>query len=451
MIQSKSFFYKIIVALFVICFVTSAPLQYADAVAANDLQNAIDAKTAEIQALQDQVNAYQAQVDSIDTQAKTLQSTLSGITKNQKALQTNLTVTGKKIEKTDLTIRQNENQIGDLGQSIKQNTSALSETIQSMQTSEEQTLLDFFLSRRTVSEFLRDVDDISQVQSKLKRQVVTMQQSKMSLESAQVSLAQKKAELQKLKGSLADQKQVIDAQATEKANLLSQTKSKESEYQKLLADTKAKVAQLSKELFDYESQLKFTINPNSLPAKGSEPLGWPLADVYVTQRFGKTVDSKRLYVSGSHSGVDFRAKVGTPVYAAADGVVEGVGNTDATCPKTSFGKWVFIRHNNGLATAYGHLSVIKAVEGQTVTKGDLIAYSGQSGHVTGPHLHLTVYAANGIDGEEGARVTSRPSTTCPGRTYRMPLAPTSAYLDPLLYLPHATASMFKDGSGETDE
>jgi murein DD-endopeptidase MepM/ murein hydrolase activator NlpD len=167
----------------------------------------------------------------------------------------------------------------------------------------------------------------------------------------------------------------------------------------------------------------------------------------ITQRFGKTVDARRLYVSGSHSGVDFRAAVGTPVYAAAAGTVEGVGDTDTTCPKASFGKWVFIRHTNGLATAYGHLSLIKATEGQKVAKGDLIGYSGNTGHSTAPHLHLTVYASNGVDGQEGARVTERASASCKGKVYRMPIAPTNAYLDPLLYLPKASASLFKDGKG----
>ncbi|MDB4984028.1 MAG: peptidase M23b [Patescibacteria group bacterium] len=418
---------------------------------ATDLQRSIDAKNAEIQALSAQVNAYQAQVDSIDGQAQTLQSTLNGIAKNQQKLKTNLNLTGKKIDRTALTIQENQNQIGDLGQGIERNASALSETVRSVYENDQKTLLGLMLTNSSVSDFLRDFDDLSQVQSKLKNQVVSMQDAKSSLEQSQVALAQKKSELQNLKGDLVDQKQVIDAQATEKATLLAQTKDQESQYQKLLSDTKARVAELNKELFDYESQLKFTINPNSLPAAGSSPLSWPLANPVVTQRFGKTVDAKRLYVSGSHSGVDFRASVGTAVYAAADGTVEGTGNTDLTCYKASFGKWVFIRHTNGLATAYGHLSVIKAATGQIVKAGDLIGYSGQTGHATGPHLHLTVYAANGVNGEKGARVDTVASNGCKGKNYTMPIAPTNAYLDPLLYLPHATNSMFKDGGGDSGE
>ena len=416
-----------------------------------DIQKSIDAKNAEIQALQQEVNQYQNQVSEIKNQANTLQGTLQVIGNNQKQLQKNLNLTSKKTEKTSLTIVQNQQEIGDLGRGISKNTQAISQTIRSLNQSDNQSILELLASTKSVSGFVQDVDQMLDVQSSLQGHVDGMQVAKKNLERAQQLLADRKKELEQLSGQLQDQKKIIDSQAQEKKILLIETKNKESTYQKLLEDRKKQIEALTAEVFDYESKLKFTLNPNSLPSSGSEPLAWPLTDVVVTQKFGKTVDARRLYVSGSHSGVDFRAAIGTPVYATADGTVEGVGNTDLTCPKASFGKWVFIRHKNGLATAYGHLSVIKATEGQQVSRGDLIGYSGQTGHATGPHLHLTVYASNGVDGQEGARVAERASASCRGKTYRMPIAPTNAYLDPLLYLPKTTSSMYKDGAQSSSE
>jgi murein DD-endopeptidase MepM/ murein hydrolase activator NlpD len=197
--------------------------------------------------------------------------------------------------------------------------------------------------------------------------------------------------------------------------------------QKILKEQLAKKTALEQEVRNYESQLKFILDPSKLPNAGV--LSWPLDDVYVTQLFGKTVAAKRLYASGSHSGVDFRASVGTPIKAMADGIILGTGDTDTTCPGASFGKWILIEHNNGLSSAYGHLSLIKVSSGTKVSRGEIIGYSGATGHVTGPHLHVTIYASSAV------KVETLPSKSCSGKTLTQPIAAVNAYLDPMYYLP----------------
>jgi murein DD-endopeptidase MepM/ murein hydrolase activator NlpD len=116
--------------------------------------------------------------------------------------------------------------------------------------------------------------------------------------------------------------------------------------------------------------------------------------------------------------------------SAAGGVVKGTGNTDLTCKGASWGQWVLIQHDNGLTTLYGHLSVIKVVKGQRVDVGDTIAYSGNTGASTGPHLHFTVYATDGV------KIGNLPSSACKGKVYTEPLlTEKGAYLNPLNYLP----------------
>ena len=226
-----------------------------------------------------------------------------------------------------------------------------------------------------------------------------------------------------------DQKAINAKTQAQKNSLLKSTKDQEANYQKLVATKQKTKKQLEADLNTYESQLKYVLNPKSIPSAGSSPFIWPLDKVVITQLFGKTESSGRLYVSGTHNGVDFGAPTGTPVKAMANGTVAGTGNADLACPGASYGNWVFIKYDNGLASVYGHLSLIKTSKGARVYTGDIVAYSGATGYATGPHLHVSVFPNDGVN------VNSFPSQACPGRTITIPTAAANAYLDPMLYLP----------------
>ena len=121
----------------------------------------------------------------------------------------------------------------------------------------------------------------------------------------------------------------------------------------------------------------------------SIPSGWPLEDTVITGRFGMRTHP----VSGArahHAGIDLRAQVNTPVYATADGIVEY-----ASAHKGSgYGKLLIIRHNYGFKTTFSHLNKFAVKYGDFVRKGDLIAYTGNSGLSNGPHLHYEVRYIN---------------------------------------------------------
>jgi murein DD-endopeptidase MepM/ murein hydrolase activator NlpD len=211
-----------------------------------------------------------------------------------------------------------------------------------------------------------------------------------------------------------------------------QTKNQESTYQALITQKKAQQAKFEQDILNYESQLNLKVTPGSLPAVGSAPLRWPLDNVIITQYFGNTPFSTanpQIYNGKGHTGIDFGVPPGTPVKAARGGVVLGSGNTDATCPGASFGKWVFIKHDNGLSTLYAHLASFSVSKGDSVATGQVIGYSDTTGYATGPHLHFGVYASS------GSEVASFPSSSCKGKIYTMPVGDVSAYLNPLSYLP----------------
>jgi len=87
----------------------------------------------------------------------------------------------------------------------------------------------------------------------------------------------------------------------------------------------------------------------------------------------------------AHLGIDIANDLGTPIVAAADGVVVEAG------PASGFGLWVQVRHDDGTITMYGHMNEITAGEGQRVSAGEQIATIGDRGYSTGPHLHFEVW------------------------------------------------------------
>jgi murein DD-endopeptidase MepM/ murein hydrolase activator NlpD len=86
-----------------------------------------------------------------------------------------------------------------------------------------------------------------------------------------------------------------------------------------------------------------------------------------------------------HAGLDFSAPSGTPIYATAQGVVKTAGNLG-----NGFGNHVIIYHGYQYTTLYGHMFRIKVRPGQSVKRGEVIGYVGNTGKSTGPHLHYEV-------------------------------------------------------------
>jgi murein DD-endopeptidase MepM/ murein hydrolase activator NlpD len=114
----------------------------------------------------------------------------------------------------------------------------------------------------------------------------------------------------------------------------------------------------------------------------------PIAGAVLTQPFGPSdlwFEPPLGKYAHFHYGVDLAAPEGTPVLAAADGVVIAVGHTAG-----GYGNYVVLAHANGIDTLYGHLKSSSVSVGQVVTAGRAIGAEGSTGFSTGPHLHFEV-------------------------------------------------------------
>lgn len=119
------------------------------------------------------------------------------------------------------------------------------------------------------------------------------------------------------------------------------------------------------------------------------PNGSPLKKTVVTSKYGWRTDPINQTKKEFHPGIDLRAKVGTPIYATADGIVKQSRSSKAWS-KRGYGKLLVIVHSFGFETLYAHLNKIAVKSGQFVKKGDIVAYSGNTGYSNGPHLHYEV-------------------------------------------------------------
>ncbi len=394
----------------------------------DELKQSISSREDDIKKIEQEIAEYQKQLTVVGSQKKTLQTAIRTLDLTRAKLAKDILLTQKKIERTTATIRSLNGDIGQKEQQIDKDNRIIGDIIHRIDQSDSNSLLEVLLSSDSISAFLQEVDDLDRLQASIRDSIKSLERAKIELADKRISSQAEQKELLGLNSQLGDQKEIADDKRKEQASLLSTTKNKESNYQKLLNDRIARKQQFEKEIDDFEAQLRAEIDPNSIPVPGTKVFAYPVDNVYITQKFGKTVDSIRLYASGTHNGIDFAAPIDTPVKATADGVVIGTGDTDLTCRWASYGRWVMIQHKNGLSTLYGHLDLIKVTKGQQVKVGQLIGYSGNTGYSTGPHLHFTVFVSSAVN------TTDMPSKSCPGAVFHLPVAAYNGYLDPQAYL-----------------
>lgn len=417
----------------VLLFLVGALLVHAQST--DELKANIDSLSSKIQSLDKEIEEYAHKITNTQGEAKSLKAAL-------RSLELRRALLSKEIDKTRLTIYQTQSSISVTEQKIgvtvtklDKNKNALAETLRSL-VYQDETIPVFVrtLSKGSrLSDMVEDLKHSQDVSIAIHDKVNILTSTKNDLTTQKTIFQESKVKLENLNAALADQKKLVEVTAQEKTGLLITTKNKESEYQKLLADRRKKKGELEAEMLGIESKLRVLVDSSKLPQIGKGVIHYPISPVIITQYFGNTPFASKnpqVYNGGGHNGVDFSAHVGTAVMAAQAGTVIGTGDTDRACSGVSYGKWVLIRHTNGLSTLYAHLSVVQASVGQTVISGEKIGLSGNTGYSTGPHVHFTVYASDSV---HVTGPTEYKSKVC-GTYLIMPIAPINGYLNPLSYL-----------------
>ncbi|KUP20564.1 peptidoglycan DD-metalloendopeptidase family protein [Paenibacillus sp. DMB5] len=153
----------------------------------------------------------------------------------------------------------------------------------------------------------------------------------------------------------------------------------------MLASLSATITE-AKEVRDTEAQLKAS-QALAEKARLAPAVIWPTRSKIITSSFGYRSDPFKR-ISAYHSGIDIAGSIGDPIYAAMEGEVTASDQMGAR------GKYIIIKHANGLETWYMHLNSMTVSAGDKVGKGEQIGTLGNTGRSTGPHLHFQVIKQN---------------------------------------------------------
>ncbi|MGC9603579.1 MAG: peptidoglycan DD-metalloendopeptidase family protein [Minisyncoccia bacterium] len=404
---------------------TSAAPNASQPNAAGQLQTLIDQKNAEMQQIQNQRDALQAQLNAISQSKKSLSNEVKSI--NYKISQLDLQQKANQItvEKLNLEINSMNQNISQAQIDIQKRKTVIAKLFQEMQSQDHQTLLATILESGGLAESVDKTNEISNLQSALLKNISDLRNMQDDLGKKIETESQKKAQRQMEQVNLASSQYILQDQKNERQDLLSQTQDQEKVYQDQIAKLDEQQSAISKYIEDIEDQLRASFNPNLLPIKRPGVLDFPVSDAVITQYYGPTKFAERAYRTGFHTGVDFSAVIGTPVFATADGTITRVDNNDRGTSRWNryqYGRYILIAHTNNLSSLYAHLSRAMVKTGDIVKKGDLIGYSGNSGYATGPHLHFGVYWTPSIQ--------LKPVPPAAG------LVPIGVTIDPMSYLPN---------------
>lgn len=379
--------------LFVFVFLSliayQIPVTPAFALTEEELKAVIDKKNEELEKINAEIEKTRGTLQTTSAYASTLTKQIGTIDKSINQVALNIKSSELTIDKLALQIASLEDAVSEQERELSDKRGAISETLRQVQEKDNENLLMIFLKNKSLADGLAQSQSILDLNQGLLVAVSDIERIKSQIVQQIDDVNEKKGAKEKESETLRVKKSIIEDQKAERSSILKTTKNQESAYQAMLRELEEKQLAISKEIDDVEAQLRKDFDPSLIPAAGAGELGYPLANIRQTQGYGSVPGACRYYRSCFHNGVDFGGTIGTPVLAAEAGEVIAVGDNG----KIQYGRYIVIKHGNNLSTLYAHLSRQAVTKGQTVARGEVIGYLGQTGYSFGPHLHFMVYQA----------------------------------------------------------
>lgn len=354
--------------------------------------------------LDDQVQDLQGQIDSSRLEQENWQQVIEDVSAKLKQIQADLDAANARLQsiqtkqaEINAQIAQTQNEIVKMKAYLKTRQDVLNRRVRAIYMHGQLNYLEVILGANSFSDFANRVELLKRVIRSDYNLILEIQKQKAAIEAKKAQLEEDKRQLDALAAEAEKTRQEIAKKKAEQQKVLDAAKSNKAAAAQMEQDLNAQLASVRNLIQQRLAAAEAARQAAQQQAasddeggggsddnyvQGTGAMGWPCSGP-ITSPFGYRTHP----IFGTtifHAGIDIGVDYGTPIHAADSGVVVYSGWI------SGYGNAVIIDHGGGISTLYGHNQSLAVSEGQSVSKGSVIAYAGSTGNSTGPHCHFEV-------------------------------------------------------------
>ncbi len=357
-----------------------------------ELNNEIKDKKSNISDLRKRIDIYQQNIANKRNEASTLENDMSIVEDEIEKTNLDLQASEQEIEQLTLEIKQTDLEIQSKSEEFAVLKSQLAEFVRQVYSEDQKNLLEILLTNDSLSEFFDQVRYLEESEGELNKTISRMKVLQEELNVQKMGLENNKKRQEEIRDQLAKDQDSLEEQRSAKQELVVESILSAEKFEQLLNDARSDQASIDSEISSLEQTKQEKLR---ILSSKSVSFIWPVDPSRGISTYFRDPSYPFRHVF-EHAAIDIRAYQGTPIRAAEDGYVA------RTYMNGIQYAYIMILHDKGLATVYGHPSVISVRQDTYVKKGTIIGYTGgmpgstgSGKFTTGPHLHFEV-RQNGI-------------------------------------------------------
>lgn len=351
------------------------------------------AKSAEQEELENEKSKVDSQIKEAQEKQEQLEAEKSETMKTVESLITQISSVQKEVDELESKISDLQTEISSRERDIEQKEEEYNEQeklldarIVALYKSGDTSYLDVLLTSSSITDFLAKYYMAEELINYDKELMQSIKQQKTDIETEKTQLEADKKELDTSLAQTEQKKTSLKSLKNEKEDYVDQLTAEEKEVQEEIEELEEENRKIANEI--KEAQIRYQKQLEELKNNSGSSSSQSGSGYFIRPVSSGPITATAYYSSGKfHGAVDYGVSVGTPVKAAADGVVMTTKNLSS-----SYGTYVVIQHANGLQTYYAHgkSGSISVEPGEIVKQGQQIMLSGNTGNSSGPHLHFEV-------------------------------------------------------------